>query len=182
MLNGVDPIIIFHFKKLIPTSLLGRPSIPITAEVPSTFPLPFIPIYLSEKLTGIYIDSEDKNIEIETSSETLTDGAAPILNQRGIGSTVKINMLARQDSIGVALFAALADFIFPKVTSKEYAITYLHGPITIFEGLLHSFSISQESNTDLYRIAMELVSPSSAAIAAVTSVAKTTGTTPLAGA
>ncbi len=164
MLNGIDPIIIFHFKKIIPSldDLLGTESkIPLVAsEGQSSFPLPFIPIYLSERLTGIYIDTEDKSIEIATDSETLTNGDNPVINQRGISSTVKINMLANKSSLGVALFAALADFVFPKVTSKEYSITYLHGAITVFEGLLHSFSISQESGTDLYRIAIELIKPS----------------------
>lgn len=182
MLNGIDPIIIFHFRKIIPSlgSLLGTgPTIPLTAEEPSSFPLPFIPIYLSERLTGIYIDNEDKNIDIDTTQETLTNGAAPVINQRGISSTVKINMLANKDSIGVALFSAMADFIFPKVTSKEYSITYLHGAITVFEGLLHSFSITQESGTDLYRIALELVKPAATLAVGSVVVPKATGVLPL---
>jgi hypothetical protein len=87
MLNGLDPILIFQFKKLLPDLLdLGttKPKIPVVAsEGVSTFPLPFIPIYLSEKLTGLYIDTENKSIEIDSQAETLSNGDAENINQRG---------------------------------------------------------------------------------------------------
>ncbi len=163
MLNGVDPIILFQFKKLLPAveSLFSsqKDKIPVVAQEPSSFPLPFIPIYLSEKLTGIFIDSESKSMDIDTTTETVSDGTTPQTNQRGIANTVKIEMVANRDSIGISLFAAMADLIFPKVTSKEYTITYLHGAITVFDGLLHSFSITQNANDDRYNITLELIKP-----------------------
>ena len=81
-------------------------------------------------------------------------------------------MVANKDSIGVSLFAAMADLIFPVVTSKEYSITYLHGAVTVFAGLLHSFSISQNANNTLYTISMELIRPSAAFKAPIPVVAK----------
>jgi hypothetical protein len=164
MLNGLDPILIFQFKKLLPGLFdLGttKPSIPVVAsESTSSFPLPLIPIYLSEKLTGLYIDTETKSIEIDSQAETLSSGDAENINQRGISSTVKIDMIASRDSIGISLLSALTDLIFPKVTSKEYSITYLHGAVTVFNGYLHSFSIDQNSSNDLYKVSLELIKPS----------------------
>ncbi len=181
MLNGVDPIILFQFKKLIPAveSLFSKTSIPVVAGETSSFPLPFIPLYLSEDLTGVFIDSESKAMDIDTTIETTTDGSAPLTSQRAISNTVKIEMIARANSIGISLFAALADLIFPKVTSKEYSITYLHGAITVFDGLLHSFSITQNANDDRYNITLELIKPAAASKISVPIVSKVTGTVPL---
>ena len=159
MLNGIDPILIFNFSKLTKQAKAQVAKIPIIADTVSKIDLPHIPIYLSEKLTGVYIDTEDKNIDIDTSIETLTISDDPKLNQRGINNTVKINMLASKDSIGLTLLAAMSDLVFPKVTSKEYSITYLHGAVTVFAGLLHAFSINQDSGTTLYRISLELIRP-----------------------
>lgn len=182
MLNGIDPIILFNFKKLTPGLAESISKIPVIASIVSVIDLPVIPIYLSERLTGIYIDSESKNIEIDTSVDTLSDGSKPETNQRGIQSTVRIEMVASRDSIGVSLFAALSDLIFPKVTSKEYSITYLHGSVTVFAGLLHSFSINQNAGNDLYNITLELIKPSdvlATAKASIPVVGKVAGAVPL---
>lgn len=164
MLGGLDPILIFQFRKLLPGLLdigSSNPKIPIVStELSSSFPLPFIPLYLSEKLTGLYIDTETKSIEIDTQADTLSSGGTEQINQRGISSTVKIDMIANRDSIGISLLSALSDLIFPKVTSKEYSITYLHGAVTVFNGYLHSFSIDQNSSNELYKVSMELIKPS----------------------
>lgn len=159
MLNGIDPILIFEFSKLITdeSGASNRSKVPVTASILSKLPLPYIPIYLNEKLTGLYIDTEERNIDVDTSTETLTISDDPIHNQRGINNSVKIQMLATRDSIGLTLLSAMADFIFPRVTSREYAITYLHGAITVFHGLLHSFAITQDPNNDLYHITLELI-------------------------
>lgn len=182
MLNGIDPIIIFNFKKL-PVRLEAATKIPIAGSEGSSLPLdlPAIPIYLSENITGIFIQSEDKNIDIDTGMTTVADASKVITNQRPISSTVTIRMVASRDSIGVSLFAAMSDLIFPKLTSKEYSITYLHGAVTVFEGLLHSFSISQNSNDDLYEINMSLIKPPPEAASKVIEIEKKTGTTPVDG-
>ncbi len=156
MLNGIDPIIIFNFSKLSPDEAEKLSTIPIVGKVVDRIGLPPIPIYLSERLTGLYIDSEDKAIDIENSVETLGDGETPEVTQKAIDSTVKINMIASRNSIGLTLLSAVMDLIVPKVTSREYSITYLHGSITIFNGLLRQFNITQNSTNDLYNINLEL--------------------------
>jgi hypothetical protein len=180
MLNGLDPIIIFNFKK-IPPALASIAKIPIVASIVEAIDLPAIPIYLSEKLTGIFIDSEDKNIDVSTDTDALTNGGEPQTNQRPISSTIKISMTASRDSLGVFLFSAMADLVFPKLTSKEYSITYLHGAVTIFGGLLHSFAITQNANDDRYNIVLELIKPAANKKPGVPVVPKITGAVPLEG-
>jgi hypothetical protein len=156
MLGGIDPIIIFQFSKLLDDWSDTVKSIPIISKIPTVIDEPPIPIYLSERLTGILIESEEKNIDIETSVETLEDGSEPDISQKAILSVVTINMKGSKDSVGLMLIAAFAEQILKKVTSREYAISYLNGSTTVLRGLLHSFSVSQESNTDLMRIKLEL--------------------------
>ncbi len=157
MLNGLDPLIIFSFfKNLSTVERQALEDFPIS-KFTSQFSLPPIPIYLNEQTTGIYIESEQKNIDIETNQNTLVTGLAPEFTQKGIASVVKVDMLANKNSIGLSILATLADLVLPKVTSKEYNITYIHNTTTIFGGLLHSFSISEESNSELVHITMEII-------------------------
>jgi hypothetical protein len=156
MLNGIDPIIIFNFYKLDLAAQEAVAKIPIVSDIVNKIGLPVIPIYLSESLTGLYVDTEEKHIDIETSTDTLSNGDTPKVNQKGINSVVRVNLIASRDSVGVTLLAALADKVFEKVTSKEYSITYLNGAVTIFGGLLHSFQINQNSENDLYSVTLEI--------------------------
>jgi len=157
MLGGIDPIIIFQFSKLKKTKWADFLSkIPIISEIPTLLEQPPIPIYLSEKITGLYIESEDKNVDIETDTDTLTDGETPEVNQKGINSSVTINLVALKNSIGLSILSSSIDLIYEKVTSKEYAITYLNGPTTIFRGRLSGFSVNQNANNDLMNIRIEL--------------------------
>lgn len=173
MLNGIDPIIIFEFSKLTPDAEASVAKIPIVSSIVSAIGLPPIPIYLSEKLTGLYIDSEDRNIEIQTTVETLANGASPITNQKAINSTTSINMIANKNSIGLTLLSALCDLVVPKVSSKEYTITYLHGSVTIFRGLLHSFAVTQSAENDLLNIKLELTKNNETKKASVPEVSAT---------
>lgn len=157
MLNGLDPIILFNFKKKLSAATEASiAQIPIVSSVYTTIGLPPIPIYLSENLTGLFIDSEDKTIDIKTEIETLPNGATPIIKQKGLGSTTRINLKANKNSIGIMLLTALSDLLLEKATSQEYSITYLHGPITVFGGLLESFQVTQSAENDLLNIVIEL--------------------------
>lgn len=158
MLNGLDPIIIFNLKKRPPVTDQAS-SIPILPTVDDLITLPSIPVYLSERLTGVLIENEEKSLEVQTDTNSASDGGAGQNHQRAISSTITITLVAKKTSIGSAILAALADLIFPLVTSKEYSITYLHGAVTIFNGLLNSFSINQDPNNDLYRITISLIKP-----------------------
>lgn len=157
MLGGTDPVIIFQFSKLAGGSLSNALSnIPVVSQIPTLIEQPPIPIYLSEQLTGLYIVNEDKNVDIETDIETKSDGSEPDVDQKGIGSTVDINLEAIKDSIGITLLSALVDLAFDKVTSKEYAITYLHGATTIFRGRLTGFVSQQGANNNLLTVRITL--------------------------
>lgn len=178
MLNGLDPIILFNFKKKLPDFLTAVVPIPFASRE-ITITLPVIPIYLSERLTGLYIDTEDKNVDIDTTIDTTSTGGDPNVSQKGLNSSVKITMKAVKGSIGAALMAALADLVFPKVTSKEYSITYLHGAVILFDGLLHSFSINQDSGTDLYTVNIELIKQGGSVKEVISQVARLTAPVPL---
>lgn len=156
MLNSLEPVLIFQFSKALPavSDVLAR--IPLISQIPTLVDAPPIPVYMSEAITGLFIDSEDKNIDIDTDTQTLTDGTAPDVQQKGVSSIVTVNISASKDGIGIALVSALLDLVFDKVTSKEYSLTYLHGATTVFRGLLHSYSINSDSNTDKYTIKIEI--------------------------
>lgn len=161
MLNGIDPIIIFQFSQLTPDALKTltlNPTlkIPIISSMTQKVDLPPIPIYLKESLTGLYIDSESKTIDIETSTDTVAAGLPLKRTQKGINSTVKIEMVGSSDSIGLTLVNALADLIIDKVTAQTYSISYFHGGIFVFNGLLHSYACTQQANNTLFNISMEL--------------------------
>lgn len=181
MLNGIAPILIFQFYKLGQENQASIASIPIVSQIYSRIGFAPIPLYLDERLTGIYIDTENKSIDVETSVETDAGGGTPIVNQKGLNSVVTINMLANRDSIGVTLLAAMADIIFEKVTSKEYAVSYLNGAVTVFNGLLHQFSIDQNSDDTLYRINLQLTRSTGKTTPPIPNlqVSKSTGALPL---
>lgn len=156
MLGGRDPVIIFQFSKLASIAGSTIAKIPLIAKIPTVIDQPPIPIYLSEEFTGLYIDSEDKNVDIETDTETASDGSSADVQQKGIATVIKVSMVAKKDSTAMMLLSAMIDLVFDKVTSKEYAITYLHGSTTVFRGVLHSYSINQTADNDLMRIEMQI--------------------------
>jgi len=186
MLGGLDPIIIFQFSKNVDPTFIGPQNstigrIPIISQIPTVVDMPPIPIYFSESTTEIMIDSESKNVDIETDTETTSNGTDPSVTQKGIASVVTVNMVAKKDNISIILLSSLMDFVFNKVTSKEYAITYIHGPITIFRGLLHSYSVEQSAGSELCMIKIELSKGSTKPVKPpeVPVVGKLTGAVPL---
>jgi hypothetical protein len=185
MLNGLYPIIIFHFKKLLPSSLSfltqGSNQIPLLAEVNNLFPLIPIPLYLDEKTFGLVIDSESKHIDIVTEVETLPDGKTPRVVQRGINSNITINMQASTGSIGLSVLLAMSDLVFSKVTSEEYGITYINKAVTVFNGKIDGLSVTQNANNSLYNISLSISKAqtnSTVAAVAPTAIEKVTGTLP----
>ena len=157
MLNGIDPVIIFTFYKRVDVAMLNGPlKNPVVSQVPNLVLQSVIPIYLSEQLTGLFIDTESKNLDIQTSVETKSDGSTPDIAQKGLNASVTVNLKGHRDSIGLALFSALSDMAFKKLTSKEYGITYLHGATTIFNGVFQGFSASQNADDTLLSLSFEL--------------------------
>lgn len=159
MLNGVDPIILIHLSKRTDVVALSTATglIPIVSNaLADLIDFPPIPIYLSESLFGIVIDAESKNVDIVTDFETKTDGTPVNVNQKGANSSISVNLTGKKDAIPITLLSAFIDLVFEKASSKEYAITYLHGATTIFRGLLKSFAIDQVEGTDKLSIKIEL--------------------------
>lgn len=161
MLNGIDPIIIFQFSVATPQISAQLAKIPLVRDIPTLIDQPPIPLYLSENLTGVFVDAQSKTIDARTDMETPTgkdeNGENKIqVTQKGIASVVSVDLKANKNSIGLTLLGALSDLILEKMSSKEYYITYLNGSATIFRGVLHSLSFSEDSDSDLVRIRMEL--------------------------
>src|SRR4051812_34876723 len=101
MLNGIAPIIIFTFPPMIGIDLSKfLKGIPLIGDALGNIGLP-IPIYLDEGLTGIFVDSESKSIDIDTDITpkyvTAPGGAITstnLVNQSGLNNLVTVNMIA----------------------------------------------------------------------------------------
>lgn len=157
MLNGTDPIIIFQLGKLpAAAQKILAAKTPLVASALADFALVPIPLYLSEDLTGVYVDTQTKTIDIDTQMESLTTGFDPLMSQKAISAITRVNLVANRDSIGIMLLGAVADQVVKKVTSFEYAISYLSGAVTILNGLLHSFVIDEEASTTQVKITIEI--------------------------
>ncbi len=156
MLNGISPLLIFSFKPALTTALFsGLAGIPVVGDILPRIGIP-IPVYLNEQLTGVFIESESKAIDIDTEVHAKYNGDPPAVEQRGLNNLVTINMFANKDSIMLAVLLAMNDMIFSRVVSQDYAVSYINGSTTIFNGLLHGFSTNQGSNDDLVRIVMQI--------------------------
>lgn len=156
MLNGIAPIFLFTFYKQVPSVGETPTGVKIVDNFLSSIAMPPIPLYLDEKLTGIYVDTRSKNIDLETTIEAKKDASEPSISQRPINSSVTIELIANADSLGLTVLSAMMDVILPMVTSKDYSITYLDGAVTVFNGQLNSFSITQSTDNTLYRISINL--------------------------
>lgn len=156
MLGGLDPVVIFQFKKLAPVLGPTIARIPVISSVPTVIDLPPIPVYLNEKLFNIIIGGTSKSVDIATDTETMTDASQPDVNQKGIQSSVEVSIEGKADSIALTLLSALIDQVYEKATSKEYAISFIYGATTIFGAVLHSFSSETVEGTDKLMIKIKL--------------------------
>lgn len=156
MLGGLDPVIIFQFKKLAPTVGAAIARIPVISQVQSLIDMPPIPIYLAEKTFNIVIGGTSKSVDIETDTETLTSGAAPDVNQKGIQSSIEMVITGKSNSVALTLLSAMIDQVYEKATSKEYAISFLYGSTTIFGAVLHSYSSENIEGTDKLEVKIKL--------------------------
>jgi hypothetical protein len=160
MLNGLAPIFIFDFQSLIPSAaeiLSGRPQ--VTPSSGGRISLPPIPLYLDERLTGLVVESESKNISLDTELNVTTTDGSPSNYQKVLGSIVTINLKASKNSIGLSILMAMSDLILGKVAAKEYSVTYMNKAFLAIGALLHDFSVDGNDESDLYRIKIELAAP-----------------------
>ncbi len=158
-LGGIAPLLIFTYPENIAAlspvfnALSG---IPLVGDLVSPLNGIPIPLYLSEELTGIYVDTESKNIDIETNPQVRYDNKAPTVYQRLIGSSVSVNILASKDSIILPAFLALIDLIVPRLVSQNYKLSYINGSTVILNGLLQGLNTSQGADDDLIRITLQI--------------------------
>ncbi len=187
MLGGLAPILIFNFPLNVAAKLPtanALSGIPLLADTVIDAALSIgvpIPLYLDERLTGVYVESENKAMDIDEIVQPRYDGLKPIVDQRAVNSLVTINMLANRNSVVLSVLLALNDMIFTRLISREYHVSYLNGPTAVFAGLLHGFSTQAGADDDLVRITMQLSKGNQAGLPAnVASVLpKITGATPV---
>lgn len=152
MLNGVAPIFIFTIPPT-PKLLTSVAGIPVLSDLVGAVGVP-IPIYLDEKLTGVYVSSEEKSIDIDNDVAPLNAGKAKVF-QRPLDSLVTINLFGKKDSTALIVLLAMCDLVFEKL-KYGYGITYLNGPTTLFGGVLKTFSTHTTTDDDLIRIVVQL--------------------------
>lgn len=161
MLGGVAPILIFTFPPSIGVDLskvLG--GIPLIGSSLKEVGIP-IPIYLDENLTGIFIESESKALDIDTDIVPVyrsdnTKTATNLIQQSGINNLVTVSMIANKNSLILSVLLALNDMVFSKLITGKYNLSYINGTTLIFGGLLHSFSVQGSSTDELLRIQMQI--------------------------
>lgn len=159
MLGGLDPVIIFNFRKKFAFENLTNEQFMAlsTEELESQYiDQPPIPVYLSEQLFNIVIAGSSKTVDIETDTETQTNGLPPEVNQKGIQSSIEVSIEGKQSSVALTLLSSMIDVVFEKVTSKEYSISFIYGATTIFRGLLHSYSVETVEGTDKLAVKINL--------------------------
>lgn len=184
MLNGLAPIIIFYFPFKPPSFLpggQGEVAPPLLSDIFSEGGGLPIPIYLDERLTGIYIDNQTKNLDIETNVQASDDAGKPLVSQRGLTNHVTVNLIAKKDSILLSVLLAMNDMIFSRVVARNYSISYLNGATTILNGLLDGISVAEGTDDDLVRIAVTISKPNlnkTVDTNPLQSVTKVTGTVP----
>ncbi len=160
MLNGIAPILIFTLKEnpaaLSPifNALSGVPL--IGAEASQVFAGIPIPLYLDEKLTGLIVENEAKNIDIETTVEARYDNKKPYVYQRAVNASQTVQLIASKDSLLLPALLALSDMIVPRLVSQNYSVSYINGATIILNGLLQGFNTSKGSNDDLVRIILQI--------------------------
>lgn len=166
ILSSVAPILIFSFPfdsdsvNPVFNALNGLPLFnPSTAKGSTltvdnkTSAIP-IPIYLDEQLTGLYVQSENKNVDIATEQNDAANSTKPFLTQKSISNTVSINLTGKKDSIFLAALLALVDLAYPLLVKAKYRVSYLNGSTVIIGGLLSGISAQVEDDTDLVNVSL----------------------------
>lgn len=193
MLNGLAPIMIFHFYSKPDPSLTGS-DLGLLSEIANLIGIP-IPVYFGDEgkgiginASGLIIDSESQTLDITVDVEGTTekdltgDTASPKVSQRVVDSLVSISFVGSKNSALLTAIMALSEMVLKRAVSKEYGITYLNGSTVIFNGLLHSFRKTPGANDDLLRVEMTISNAKqgkTATAAKALPVGKVLGTVPL---
>lgn len=155
-LNGVAPLLVIELKNSASLNVVKK--IPVAGDfLASNIGLP-IPIYLDERLTGIYVKGESRGIDIDTKIDAIDAKNVPIYSQKALASTVTVEMVASSTGVMLMTLIAFADLILTRVVSKQYSVSYFNGPTIITNGVLHGFTTQLGENDNLVRINMALSS------------------------
>ena len=146
---NADPVLIFYFNPTAENAAAGKST-------------PFIPVYLSEKLTGLYVDTERRRLAISTDNVVAvkTDKITQKkeygkleVQQKGETQAVEVSLLGNRDSIGLNLLLPLLQTIYDKVIAVEdYRIAYFHKNVLIFNARLSTLDIHESSENTLVGI------------------------------
>ena len=123
-----------------------------------------VPIYLSEELTGLCVDSESDSLTISSDyipvldSQKKDEAGMPIkVQQRGETQQAKIALKANKNAIGLNILLPLLKSILSLIfAKKEYRIAYLNQNVLIFNARLNSYSMDPGSNDTLVKIEITL--------------------------
>lgn len=155
MLNGIAPILIFQIPKLLPLPALSSlGGIPVLKGL-SVPGIP-IPLYLDEKLTGIYVVDETGGLTVDTSAQYNQVTKKTEFDQRGVENTITVSMLANPDSVVLGAIIAFLDTIFQQLVEVEYSVSYINGSTLILGGLIAGFNKQVGSDDNLIRLTLHL--------------------------
>ena len=169
MLGGVAPVLIYSFKKNLWDDIKGASflkdedriryniNVPLLPRIKGSIPFPPIPIYLNENITGLYVESEQKTIDIATKTTQPVDSEAKDIEQSPLTSTITINMFANKGNPLLTVLSAFAEQIFRKATTREYSLTYISRHHTVFNGLLSEFTVDQSREDSRVYILMKII-------------------------
>lgn len=153
---SVAPIMIFTFpfdNDSVNPVFNALSGLPLLQNTVSAIGIP-IPIYLDEQLTGLYVQSENKNIDIATEQNDAANSTKPFLTQKSISNTVSINLTGKKDSIFLTALLALVDLAYPMLVKAKYRVSYFNGPTVVIGGLIQGITAQANENDDLCNITM----------------------------
>lgn len=186
ILDKVDPLIIFKFAVDDPSfydAYSQANGIPVVGSVLGDILLAAggipIPLYLSEQLSGIVIDSVSNSYDIDTSVEGINKATNLDISQRVIDSTTTVVMTCNnKDSLVLSAILAFMDLIIRKAVSRAYTISFISGSTILLDALLKSFNTSMNSDSELVTITMVLSKVNGKPDKVFTSIPNTVGTSP----
>lgn len=124
-----------------------------------------MPIYLDDKLTGIYVDTEKYGLTVSTDAVINYDPnngnkGNLVLQQKGESQQTVINLIGRRDSIILNMLLPALQSIYSKIIAKkDYRLAYFNKNTLIFNGRLASFEINQTRQNDLVSFSLGIEVP-----------------------
>lgn len=128
-----------------------------------------IPVYLSQKITGVYVDTDNKGLSISTDyvvgvkKDPVTGAKLRgnlVVEQAGESQNTTVNLIGRRDSVALNVLLPLFQSLYDKVISqKDYRIAYFNKNVLIFNARLASFEVNQTRENNLVSISIGLEVP-----------------------